>query len=157
MTDVTLVDTGVLLDLLTDDPVWAAWAQGRIAIYDVVYAETSMRFARVEGLDAFLADTSVQREPTPLPALLLAGRAHLSYRRTEGVRRGVLSDLLVGAHAVVGGWMLLTRDPARFRTCFPSVRSVVPRSCDGPRCCIQARCPKAAERLATTAASCAAL
>jgi predicted nucleic acid-binding protein len=135
MTDVTLVDTGVLLDLLTDDPVWAEWSQtqldvafarARVVINDVVYAETSVRFTRVEDFDAFLADTSVQHEATPLPALFLAGKAHLSYRRAGGVRRGVLSDLFIGAHAVLSGWSLLTRDPARFRTTFPAVRLIVP-------------------------------
>jgi predicted nucleic acid-binding protein len=46
----TLIDTNILLDIVTDDPGWAASAmagldsaavQGPLVIYDVVYAELS--------------------------------------------------------------------------------------------------------------------
>ena len=59
----TLVDTNVLLDLVTDDPDWSEWSLARleeaalagpIVINDVVYAETSIRYDRSEDLDAML-------------------------------------------------------------------------------------------------------
>lgn len=59
----TLVDTNVLLDLVTDDPVWADWSieqlelasvSGSLYINDVVYAELSVRYERIEELDAFV-------------------------------------------------------------------------------------------------------
>lgn len=54
----TLVDTNVLLDLLTSDPKWADWSigqldaaalRGPLAINDIVYAELSVRFAAIEA------------------------------------------------------------------------------------------------------------
>ena len=59
----TLVDSNVLLDLLTEDPDWAAWSASAIeeqaehsvlVIDPIIYAEVSIRFSRVEDLeDAF--------------------------------------------------------------------------------------------------------
>jgi hypothetical protein len=58
-----LIDTNVLLDLVTDDPTWAEWSQRQLglaaaldelAINDVVYAELSVRYARIEELDAMI-------------------------------------------------------------------------------------------------------
>ena len=62
----------------------------------------------------------------PRPALYLAGRAYLQYRRRGGQKAGVLPDFFIGAHAAVQGWPLLTRDAARFRTYFPTVEIVAP-------------------------------
>ncbi len=135
MTDATLVDTSVLLDLLTADPISGEWSQaqldipgsrGRLLINDIIHAETSVRFENVEDLDLFLADTAVEREAMPGVALFLAGKAHRRYRQGGGTRRGVLSDFFIGAHAAVGGVPLLTRDPSRVRGYFPTVRIISP-------------------------------
>jgi predicted nucleic acid-binding protein len=116
---VVLVDTNVLLDLVTDDPVWAEWSlahleeaalAGPVLINDVVYAETSIRYERIEDLDAMLAAAAIDIAPTPRPALFLAGKAFQRYRTAGGVRTGVLPDFFIGAHAAIEGWPLLTRD-----------------------------------------------
>jgi predicted nucleic acid-binding protein len=109
---VTLVDTNVLLDLITDDPRWADWSQSRLEqavvagpvfANDVVYSELSTRFTRIEDLDQVLEEVSIEIARTPRRALFLAGKAFLQYRRSGGVRTGVLSDFFIGAHAALDG------------------------------------------------------
>jgi predicted nucleic acid-binding protein len=87
---VILVDTNVLLDLVTEDPLWAGWSQqqldlatarDQIAINDIVYAELSIGYERMEELDAMIA-------------LFLAGKAFQRYRSAGGGKAGVLPDFL---------------------------------------------------------------
>lgn len=131
----TLVDTNVLLDLVTDDPEWADWSLARleeaalagpIVINDVVYAETSIRYRRVEDLDAMLAQAAIGIAPMPRSALFLAGKAFQKYRAARGARAGVLPDFFIGAHAAVAGCPLLTRDAGRYRSYFPRVTLIAP-------------------------------
>ncbi|MBM3648408.1 MAG: type II toxin-antitoxin system VapC family toxin [Alphaproteobacteria bacterium] len=130
-----LVDTNVLLDLVTDDPDWSAWSLARleeaalagpILINDVVYAETSIRYDRIEDIDAMLAEAMIEVVATPRSALFLAGKAFQRYRKAGGTRTGVLPDFFIGAHATVQGWPLLTRDASRFRRYFPKLRLIAP-------------------------------
>ena len=130
-----LVDTNVLLDVVLDDPKWADWSQGqletaslthRLAINPVVYSELSMAFARIEELEAVLADASLNYETIPREALFLAGKVFLDYRRRQGARTSVLPDFYIGAHAAVCQWPILTRDTRRYRSFFPSVQLVAP-------------------------------
>jgi predicted nucleic acid-binding protein len=132
---VVLVDTNVLLDLVTDDPDWSAWSLARleeaalagpVLINDVVYAETSIRYDRIEDLDAMLAEAMIEIAATPRAALFLAGKAFRRYRVAGGARTGVLPDFFIGAHAAVEGWSLLTRDAGRYRRYFPKVSLIAP-------------------------------
>jgi predicted nucleic acid-binding protein len=131
----TLVDSNVLLDILTDDPAWVKWAgdalarardEGRLVINPIVYAEVSTGFDKVEDLDDTLPETDFDREPLPYQAGFLAGKAFLSYRRRGGERRSPLPGFYIGAHAAVRGYRLLTRDAARYRSYFPSVELITP-------------------------------
>ena len=131
----TLVDTNVLLDLVTDDAIWADWSirqldaatlRGPLAINDVIYAELSVRFATIEVLEAVLHDAGVAMEPMPRPALFLAGKAFQRYRAAGGRRTGVLPDFFIGAHAAVACLALLTRDARRYRSYFPTIDLVAP-------------------------------
>jgi hypothetical protein len=132
---VTLIDSNIILDVVTDDPRWAAWSQmqlerasvaGPLVINDIVYAEVSARFEFIEDLDAVLADIGTRLEPMPRAGIFLAAKAYLRYRARGGTRTGVLSDFFVGAHAAADGLVLLTRDGARYRACFPTIRMIVP-------------------------------
>jgi predicted nucleic acid-binding protein len=133
--DVTLIDTNVLLDILTDDPRWADWSIGQVdaaglkgplLINDVIYAELSVRFATIELLEAVLADAAVDIAAIPRPALFLAGKVFQRYRALGGTRSGVLPDFFIGAHAAVAGMPLLTRDARRYRSHFPTLDLVTP-------------------------------
>ena len=130
-----LVDTNVILDLVTDDPNWSEWSLARleeaalagpVLINDVVYAETSIRYDRIEDLDAMLREAEIEIARTPRAALFLAGKAFQRYRATGGRRSGVLPDFFIGAHASVERWPLLTRDGTRYRTYFPRVTLIEP-------------------------------
>ena len=131
----TLVDSSVLLDVLTDGQVWADWSQaqleqaaavGPLVINDVIYAEISARYPSVDVVDSILRDAGVDLAPMPRSALFLAGKAYLRYRAAGGVRTGVLSDFFIGAHAQVDRLPLLTRDARRYRSYFPNVELIAP-------------------------------
>ena len=131
----TLIDTNVLLDLVTDDPTWADWSigqldaaalRGPLVMNAIVYAELSVRFDKIEVLDAVVHDAGIVVTDIPRPALFLAGRVFQRYRAQGGNRTGVLPDFFIGAHAAVAGLPLLTRDAQRYRTYFPSVDLVTP-------------------------------
>ena len=130
-----LVDTNVLLDLFTNDPIWADWsarefrilsAQEALVVNPVVYAELSVGFDRIGDLDAALATAGVDLLESPRAALFLAGQAFQTYRAQGGTRTGVLPDFFIGAHAVVAGMSLLTRDTRRYRSYFPTVVLITP-------------------------------
>lgn len=131
----TLVDSNVLLDVVTEDPEWMDWSSsvlalaahdGRIIINPVIYAEVSCGFERMETLDEALAPDYFTREPLPWAAAFLAAKAFVRYRRRGGIRRSPLPDFYIGAHAALAGYTLLTRDPKRYRSYFPTVRIIAP-------------------------------
>jgi predicted nucleic acid-binding protein len=129
----TLVDTNVLLDVITHDKTWSSWSESALrtaaehstlAINPIIFAEVSMKFARIEDADAALVDFA--REPLPFEAGFLTGKAFLAYRKRGGAKRTPMPDFYVGAHAVIGRMDLLTRDAARYRTYFPSLTIIAP-------------------------------
>lgn len=130
-----LVDTNVLVDVLENDPDWADWsiaqlqAQSkvhRLAINPIIYSELSLSFSTVEALDQVLDSMELRMLEIPKPALFLAGKAFVQYRRSGGVKNNVLGDFFIGAHAAVSGLPVLTRDTRRYKNYFPSVRLVAP-------------------------------
>jgi predicted nucleic acid-binding protein len=132
---VILIDTNVLLDLVTDDRRWAGWSQQQLeraaaldelAINAVVYAELSIGYARIEELDAMIATAGLTMAEIPKPAVFLAGKAFQRYRAAGGTRSGVLPDFFLGAHAVISACPLISRDAARYRTYFPGIWLIAP-------------------------------
>ena len=132
-----LVDSNVLLDVLTEDPNWFAWSSDALArcadeselvINPIVYAEVSIGFDRIEDVESALPQDTFMRSPLPWDAAFLAGKCFLTYRRRGGEKRSPLPDFHIGAHAAVSGLALLTRDPARYRTYVPKLRLVSPTS-----------------------------
>lgn len=130
-----LVDTNVLVDVLEDDPEWANWsinqlrAQSkihRLAINPIIYAELSLTFSTVEALDQTLADLGLAMIEIPHPALFLAGKAFVRYRRQGGQKQNVLADFFIGAHAAVSRYPLLTRDTRRYTAYFAGVNLISP-------------------------------
>jgi len=130
-----LVDTNVLIDVLEDDPVWADWsikqlrAQSQIhelAINPIIYAELSQTFSTFEALDDVIHQLGLAMCEVPRPALFLAGKAFVRYRKAGGGKNNVLADFFIGAHAAVKQLPLLTRDAKRYRSYFPSVELIVP-------------------------------
>lgn len=130
-----LVDTNVLVDVLENDPAWADWsiaqlrAQAqihRLVINPVIYAELSLTFSTMEALDETLANLQIPVIEMPKPALFLAGKAFVQYRRQGGTKSNVLADFFIGAHAAVAGLPVLTRDVRRYASYFPTVQLIAP-------------------------------
>ncbi len=130
-----LVDSNVILDVLTEDPRWYAWSaealarqaeEAALVVNPIIYAEVSIRFATIEELEDALPAAFFQRAPLPWEAAFLAGKCFLTYRRHGGTKRAPLPDFYIGAHAAVTGMPLLTRDAARYRSYFPRLRLVAP-------------------------------
>ncbi len=130
-----LVDSNIILDLVTDDPRWCGWSElmlkryaeiGPLYINDQVYSEVSIGFQRIEELDQVLDFGGFCHLPFPREALFLAGKVFLKYRRAGGMRSSPLPDFFIGAHAAVSDLLLLTRDKARYQTYFPVLELITP-------------------------------
>jgi predicted nucleic acid-binding protein len=132
-----LVDTNVLVDVLENDPEWAHWSIGqlraqskihRLTINPIIYAELSLTFSTVEALDQTIDELGLAVIEIPRPALFLAGKAFVRYRRQGGTTSNVLGDFFIGAHAAVSGHPVLTRDTQRYAAYFPSVKLIAPET-----------------------------
>ena len=130
-----LVDSNVLLDVATNNSVWAEWSAKALAecanhfqliVNPIVYAEVSISYSSIESLNAALPARLYLREPLPWEAAFMAGRCFLSYRRRGGSRPTPLPDFYIGAHAAIENLAILTRDVTRYRTCFPTVELLAP-------------------------------
>jgi predicted nucleic acid-binding protein len=131
----TLVDSCVLLDVITGDQQWADWSAvqiaaamdtGRVVINPLIYAEVSVGYQSIEELEELLPASDYEREPLPYVAGFAAGKAFLRYRRAGGDKRSPTPDFYIGAHAAVTGYRLLTRDVQRYRTYFPAIDIITP-------------------------------
>jgi predicted nucleic acid-binding protein len=132
-----LVDSNIILDVFLDDPDWADWSESRLEkfsaitklfINPIVYSEVSIGFKRIEELESVLNRGGFQMLQIPKEALFLAGKAFLQYRKNRGTKRSPLPDFYIGAQAAVLEMDLITRDESRYRTYFPTVKLISPRS-----------------------------
>lgn len=131
----TLVDTNVLIDIAVRDPIWLSWSraalrrrrvEGSIIVNQIIYSEFSLRYETPDEVDRVLPEDEFRREGLPWKAAFAASRAFNIYRRRGGAREQVLPDFLIGAHAAIRGYALLTRDVSGFRQYFPTVRLIAP-------------------------------
>ena len=132
-----LVDSNVILDIVTEDKKWFLWSSQALAKYaethtlvinPIIYAEVSVGFDRIEGVEEVLPSAFFRRDPIPWEAAFLAAKCFLAYRRRRGKKSSTLPDFFIGAHAAVVGIPLLTRDIARYRTYFPRLKIITPGS-----------------------------
>ena len=130
-----LIDSNVLLDVLTEDPKWFAWSSEALTqcandsilvINPIVYAEVSIRFKTIEELEEALPKSMFERRDIPWEAAFLAGKCFLKYRREGGKKTAPLPDFFIGAHAAVEKLDLLTRDISRYKSSFPTLRIIAP-------------------------------
>lgn len=131
----TLVDTNILLDLVTNDEKFADWSMeqletaslnGPLYINDIVYSELSVGYETKEALDEFISGIGLKLEQLPSEALFLAGKVFVKYKKAGGTKNGVLPDFFIGAHAAVLDIPLLTRDVARYKTYYPTLQLITP-------------------------------
>ncbi len=133
----TLVDSNVLVDILHDDPDWEKWSAkrlraarvaGSLVINPLIYAEICAGYPTQRHTDQALTSSIYRRERLPWDAAFNAGRAFVAYRRAGGTKRSPLPDFYIGAHADLRGYVLLTRDPTRYRQYFPTLKIIAPDS-----------------------------
>jgi hypothetical protein len=119
-----LIDSNVLLDVMTEDPRWFGWSSEALArcaeasallINPIVYAEVSIRFETIEELEEALPKGVFERRDIPWEAAFLAGKSFVKYRRAGSIKAAPLPDFFIGAHAAVERLDLLTRDSSRYR------------------------------------------
>jgi len=130
-----LVDSNVLLDILTIDSNGYDWSASKLSslaesreliINDIIYTEISIGFERIEDLEETFSGDFFKIMPIPKEALFLAGKAFLQYKANNGSKNSVLPDLFIGAHAAVLGVPLLTRNISRYKTYFPKLQLITP-------------------------------
>ncbi len=130
-----LVDSNVLLDILTEDPTWYKWSSTQLekiaqthqlAINPIIYAEISVGFSHIETLETCLPPTTFARLALPWDAAFLAGKAFLHYKKNKGAQKSTMPDFFIGAHAMVNSLTLLTRDGRRYLTYFPKIQLIAP-------------------------------
>jgi predicted nucleic acid-binding protein len=80
----------------------------------------------LKDLEAALPKEMFNREPIPYEAAFLAGKAFLAYRQRGGTKRSPLPEFLIGTHAAVAGYQLMTRDTVCYRTYFPGLPLIAP-------------------------------
>lgn len=129
-----LVDSNVILDLVSQDSTWLDWSKSALEQYSshgllanaMVYAELCGAAETAADVDALLVELSVTLSEIPREALFLAAKAHLSHRRQGGSRATRLPDFFIGAHAQSLGIPILTRDKGRYQSYFPRVSLICP-------------------------------
>jgi predicted nucleic acid-binding protein len=130
-----LVDSNILLDILTEDEIWFDWSANTLSeiankallnINPIIYAEISVRFETIEELEQAVPNEIFRRQALPLEAGFLAGKCFLKYRKRGGVRNSPLPDFYIGAHAAIKKMGLLTRDKNRYSTYFPKLEIIAP-------------------------------
>jgi len=132
-----LVDSNIILDIVTEDPEWFRWSSETVANYadtnvpvinPIIYAEVSVGFERIEEVEEVLSSTNFRRSQLPWEAAFLAGKCFLKYRKRGGRKRSPFPDFFIGAHATIRGMTLMTRDVSRYRTYFPKLSLITPEN-----------------------------
>ncbi|RUM18975.1 PIN domain-containing protein [Rhizobium phaseoli] len=133
----TLVDTNILVDLAVAGSDWHDWSRrkmldvfrdGPVLINPIIYSEFSVRYEDMDEVEQLLPQDEFRRENLPWPAVFAAAQAFRLYRRAGGRRDQILPDFLIGAHAAIRGYKILTRDPGGYRSYFPSVELITPET-----------------------------
>lgn len=131
----TLVDSCVILDIITEDKKWFEWSssaleacanQSQLFINPIIYAEISIGYQKIEELEAAISPALFKRLPLPWEASFLAGKSFVKYRKSGGHRTLPLPDFFIGAHAMIENLTLLTRDTKRFSHYYPKLNIISP-------------------------------
>lgn len=129
------IDSCVLLDLFTDDPIWGDWSESILEKYSqtntlyinsIVYTEVSIGFNNIEDVEKAITGLDIKVLEIPREALFLTGKVYLKYRKNKGTKISPLPDFFIGAHATVSKFHLITRDVSKYDTYFPQVKLICP-------------------------------
>ncbi len=97
-----LVDTNILMDVATCDPVWFAWSSSRLArlvnarkaaINPVIYTELMPLYDSSRELDSKLVTPAdFRRLPLPFSVAVAASSAFREYRKAGGQRKQAILE-----------------------------------------------------------------
>lgn len=127
---IAAVDTSVLLDVFLPDERYgrqsqqrlrAAYDAGAVVVSDVVYAELTAAFPDRTTLDRALREINATTSPINTDIAFEAGVRWKRYRESGGTRTRIITDFLIGAHALAVADTFLTRDRGFFGTYFPEL------------------------------------
>jgi predicted nucleic acid-binding protein len=127
---ITAVDTSVLVDVLIDDPKYAAGSnaalrkadsEGALILCESALAEIVPVFGSDEVAE-FLSDWNLKFVPSSQESAMLAGEMFRAYLKRGGKRGRVVSDFLIAAHAQIHAERLLARDRGYYRNYFKRLK-----------------------------------
>lgn len=133
---ITAVDTSVLLDVFTADKRFGAAShaaltgqlrEGSLICCEAVWAELAAGFPTEELLTRNMDRLGVRLVPLDVAAASAAGHAWRKYRRAGGTRKRIMTDFLIGGHAIIHADLLLTRERGFYRRHFEGLAIAAPR------------------------------
>ena len=128
---ITAVDTNILLDIFFPDKKFAsdsskllrlAYDEGALVICDIVYAELVPQFEKRSMLDSTLTTINVSLSSVDKDVAFIAGERWKEYRESGGKRERIITDFLIGAHAMIKAERFLTRDRGFYKSYFPDLK-----------------------------------
>jgi len=130
---ITFIDTNILLDVFLPDTGFGeksaeylerCFLEGSLIINEIVYAELTPQFSSQRLLDKTLLKLGIRILPIDRETAYTAGIVWQQYRRAGGKRERIISDFLIGAHALVHAGRLLTRDRGFYKKYFKNLKVI---------------------------------
>jgi len=124
---ITSIDTNILLDIFLPDETYvqestqllkSAYNDGALVICDIVYAELAPQFMDQKRLDDALHQINVETSSIDRMVAFKAGERWKLYRESGGKRKRIITDFLIGAHALLKADRFLTRDRGFYKSYF---------------------------------------
>jgi len=133
-----IMSSKMLLDKYVD--------KGQLVLCEIVYAELASQFPSEKELKNFLSDTSIKLVYSNERSLSLAGARWKAYSKSKGsklycpkcgrqislscpecrntirTRQHIISDFIIGAHALTQAELLLSRDRGFYKKYFKDLR-----------------------------------
>jgi predicted nucleic acid-binding protein len=127
---ITAVDTNILLDVFLPDKkhcddsrelLKSAYNEGALIICEIVYAELAPQFSSRDELDKALNTINLTISLTDIEIAYMAGEKWGLYRKRGGTRKRIITEFLIGAHALMKADRFLTRDRGFFHSYFSDI------------------------------------